>query len=97
MNKVVVNIKTDPETKQAAQALANNLGLTLSGLINAQLKQLIYQQRLVLDAPHPAQSMGPKLEKELGQVYREIKDGEVSRSHTNLDDFLKDLNNPLSE
>lgn len=53
MNKVVVNIKTDLETKEAAQLLANELGLTLSALINTQLKQLIHQRRLVLDAPYP--------------------------------------------
>ena len=95
MNKVVVNIKTDPETKKAAQALASNLGLTLSSLINAQLKQLIYQQRLVLDAPYPTRPMSPKLEAELGRAYQEIKKGGVSQPHTNLDDFLKDLNEPL--
>ena len=97
MNKVVVNIKTDPETKQAAQSLAHSLGLTLSGLINAQLKQLIYQQRLVLDAPYPTQPMSPKLEKELVQVHQEVKEGGISRPHNNLSDFLKDLNQPLGK
>lgn len=97
MNKVVVNIKTDPETKEAMQAMANSLGLTLSGMINAQFKQLINQQRLVLDVPFPVQPITPKLERELDQVYREIKAGEVSRPYTNLDNFLDDLNKPLDE
>lgn len=97
MNKVVVNVKVDPETKKAAQTLADNLGLTLSGLVNAQLKQLVNQQRLVLDASYPSRPMGPKLTAELDQVYREIEQGQVSRTHTNLNDFLDDLNRPDGE
>lgn len=61
MNKVAISIKVDPETKKAAQSLADDLGLTLSALINAQLKQLISQQRLILDAPRPARPAGSKL------------------------------------
>ena len=97
MNKVVVNVKVDPETKKAAQALANNLGLTLSGLVNAQLKQLINQQRLVLDAPYPTRPMSPKLEAELDQVYQEIRQGHVSQPHAGLNSFLGDLNQPPNE
>ena len=97
MNKVVVNIKVDPETKKAAQALANDLGLTLSSLINAQLRQLINRRRLVLDAPYPDQPMSPKLEAELDQVYKEIERGGVSQPHASLDDFLSGLNRPPSK
>ena len=97
MNKVVVNVKVDPETKKAAQVLANDLGLTLSSLVNAQLKQLVNQQRLVLDAPYPTQPMGPKLETELDQVYREVREGRVSRPHTSLNSFLDDLNQPPNQ
>ena len=97
MNKVIVNIKVDPETKKAAQALASDLGLTLSSLINAQLKQLISHRRLVLEAPYPDRPMGPKLEAELDQVYKEIKQGGVSQPHTDLGSFLNDLNRPPSE
>ncbi|MYB75536.1 MAG: hypothetical protein F4X83_00230 [Chloroflexi bacterium] len=97
MNKVVVNIKVDQETKKAAQALANDLGLTLSGLVNAQLKQLVRQQQLVLYATYPEQPMSPKLEAELDQVYGEIERGDVSQPHASLDSFLDDLNQLPSE
>lgn len=92
MNKVVVNIKVDPETKKAAQVLANDLGLTLSSLINAQLRQLINSRRLVLDAPYSERPMSPKLEAELDEVYQEIKQGKISQPHTSLDSLLNDLN-----
>ena len=41
MNTSVINIKTDPEVKISAQKVANNLGFSLSSLINGYLKQLI--------------------------------------------------------
>ncbi len=91
MNKVIVNIKTDPETKKAAQLLANELGLTLSALINAQLKQLIHHRRLVLDAPYPTISVDAKMEKELDEAYKEIEAGQISKPFDNVDDFLNDL------
>ena len=94
MNKVVVNIKVDPETKKAAQALANDLGLTLSSLVNAQLRQLVNRRQLVLDAPYPNRPISPKLEAELDQVYKEIERGEVSQPYTDLDSLLDDLNRP---
>lgn len=37
----VINIKTEPQVKIRASKLANDLGLSLSGLINAYLKQVI--------------------------------------------------------
>ena len=91
MNKVIVNIKTDLETKKAAQLLANELGLTLSALINAQLKQLIHHRRLVLDAPYPTIPVDAKMEKELDEAYKEIEAGQISKPFDNVDDFLNDL------
>ena len=97
MNKVIVNIKVDPETKKAAQVLAKDLGLTLSSLINAQLRQLVNRRQLVLDAPYPDRPMTPKLEAELDQVYKEVELGDVSQPHTSLDNFLDDLNQSPSQ
>lgn len=41
MNTAVVNVKVDPKVKKAAHKVAGELGLSLSGLINAYLKQVI--------------------------------------------------------
>jgi len=41
MNKTVINIKTDPKIKIHAQKIAADLGLSLSGILNAYLKQLV--------------------------------------------------------
>ena len=41
MNTTAIYIKTDPEVKEKAQLVARNLGLSLSAILNAYLKQLI--------------------------------------------------------
>ncbi len=46
MSTVVVNIKTEAEVKQKAQYIAKEFGVSLSGLINAYLKQLIRTKRV---------------------------------------------------
>ena len=41
MNTAVINIKTQPEVKTKAQQFAKAIGVSLSSLLNAYLKQLI--------------------------------------------------------
>lgn len=41
MQTVVINIKTEPKVKKEAQKLAGAMGLSLSGLINGLLRQVI--------------------------------------------------------
>lgn len=48
MNTALINIKTDPEIKRQAQELANGLGLSLSSILNAYLRQLIRTKTLHL-------------------------------------------------
>ncbi|HLD27469.1 MAG TPA: type II toxin-antitoxin system RelB/DinJ family antitoxin [Patescibacteria group bacterium] len=41
MNTTIINIKTDPKVKIKAKRIAFDLGLNLSGVLNAYLKQFI--------------------------------------------------------
>lgn len=41
MNTAILNIKTDPETKEQLKAFASRLGLPVSALLNAQIKQML--------------------------------------------------------
>lgn len=41
MNSAVINIKTDPKIKLKAQKVAARMGLSLSGMLNGYLRQLI--------------------------------------------------------
>lgn len=47
MNSTVINIKTDIKVKKDAQKIAADLGLSLSGVINGFLKQLIRNQTVL--------------------------------------------------
>lgn len=47
MAKTVLNVKVDKETKEQARALANELGLPLSTIIHANLKEFIRTGKVV--------------------------------------------------
>ena len=68
--KTIVNIKTDRKIKQNAQKLAGELGLSLSAVVNAYLKQFVRNKEVHFAvAPH----MTPELEDLLQAVERDIK------------------------
>lgn len=50
MNTAVINIKTQPETKAKAQEIARQIGVSLSSLINAYLKQFIKTKTVTFSA-----------------------------------------------
>lgn len=71
MAKTVINIKTDEEVKKNAQKLAEELGLSLSDVLNASLRNFI-RTREVRFSFIP--QMTPELEKLLGGVEKDMKD-----------------------
>jgi len=46
MNTAILNIKTDPDTKQQLKAFAAQVGLPVSALMNAQIKQMLRDGRV---------------------------------------------------
>lgn len=68
--KTVIHIKTDPQVKENAQKLALELGLNLSDVINASLRNFIRTREVYFsDIPR----MTPELEKLLDTVEDDIK------------------------
>jgi len=47
MNTAVINVKVNPALKAEVQALAKDLGLSLSSLINAYLKHLVRTKTVI--------------------------------------------------
>ena len=84
--KTVINIKTDKEVKKNAQELAQKLGLSLSAVINASLRNFIRTREVYFsDIPR----MTPEFEKLLGKVEEDIKKGRnLSPSFDNMDDAI---------
>ncbi len=64
MSKVVLNVKTDADVKERAQQIARQLGVPLSLVVNAYLKEFIREQKLSL-------SMTPQIRPEVGKLLRQ--------------------------
>ena len=68
--KTVINIKADRDTKIKARKIAEDLGLSLSAVINAYLKQFVRNKSVYFSA---TPSMSKELEDILGGIDRDIK------------------------
>jgi addiction module RelB/DinJ family antitoxin len=84
----VISVKVDKDVKASAQEVANSVGLTLSTLVNAYLRQVAATRRIELYAPEP---MTPKLEKLIEEVEAELKTGKASKKFDSVEEFLADL------
>jgi len=68
--KTILNVKTDLDIKEEAQKLAGTLGLSLSTVVNAYLRQFIRDKEVSFSL---APQMTPELEKILGGIERDIQ------------------------
>ena len=87
--KMTTSIKIDKEIKDQATALANELGLSLSSVINATLKKFVIERRVVLSV---APEFNEKTEKEFLAMHEDVKNNKnLSKIYTNSDDLKKAL------
>jgi len=70
--KTLINIKTDKSVKENAQKVAKDLGLPLSSVVNAFLKEFVRSRSITFSA---VPKMTPYLEGILGKVEKDIKEG----------------------
>lgn len=83
--QTVIHIKADKEVKENAQEAARELGLSLSDIVNAALRNFI-RTREVIFSSHP--QMTPELEKLLDKVEPDIKNKKnLSGPFTKSDDI----------
>ncbi len=82
----VIHIKADAEVKENAQKAAKDLGLTLTDVINAALRNFIRTRQVIFsDIP----TMTPELEKLLDRVEEDIKHNRnLSPSFKNMDEAI---------
>ena len=70
MTKTILNIKTDPDIKQQIQEFAAELGVPVSVIMNAQIKQMLRDRKIVLSTQlEPT----PYLVKIMEQVEEDLK------------------------
>ncbi|OGE14541.1 hypothetical protein A3F00_00765 [Candidatus Daviesbacteria bacterium RIFCSPHIGHO2_12_FULL_37_11] len=91
--KTVIHVKADKEVKEYAQELARKLGLSLSDVINASLRNFIRDREIVFsDIP----KMTPEFEKKLEKIEDDIKHGRnLSPAFKNMDEADKYLKKQL--
>lgn len=70
MAKTVINIKTDKEVKKNVQKIAEEIGISLSDVINASLRNFIRTREVHFSS---IPQMTPEFEKFLGGVEKDIK------------------------
>lgn len=90
MKTATVNFKTDDATKTKAQAVAKQIGIPLSNLLNAYLYELANTGSVHFTASEP---MTEKMEALIEEAEKEIAAGEVSGPFENLEDMFEHLDN----
>jgi len=87
--KIMMAIKTDVAVKKRAQKVAADLGLTLSAVVNAMLKQFVRDRAIALSA---APKMTPYLESLIAEVEEDLALGnnisKPLRSAKDIDAFF---------
>lgn len=69
MNSAVINIKTHPQTKKQAQQIAQELGISVSSLVNGFLKHLIRTKTVTFStAEEPSDYMIKALEESAADI-----------------------------
>lgn len=83
----VINLKTDPELKKLAAKTADKLGISISAVLNNELRRFAEEQSVVFDLP---EAPNVKTQKVLKLSRAEIDQGKYHKFKTNKKalDFL---------
>lgn len=86
--KTQVNLKIDNNVKKQAQKMAEELGLSLSSVVNATLKQFARTGELELSS---APKITTALEEIVVEARKDYLDGKTSGPFDNSEDLVKHL------
>lgn len=95
MNTTAIYIKTQPKIKAKAQKIAKNLGLSLSSLVDAWLRQLVKTKRVTFRTEEEIPSK--YLIESLKKSEEQLKKGETSPTFDNAKDAIKWLHKQVSD
>lgn len=91
MDTTVINIRTDAKLKSSAQRVAEDLGLSLSALINGFLKHLTKTKKITFSVKEEPSEY---LIKSIKEAEEDWKTGRVSAKFTSAKDAIAWLNDP---
>jgi len=87
--KTTTSIKLDTKIKKEASQLAKELGLSLSSVINATLRQFVIERRVVLSA---TPEFNENTKKAFLTMEADVRAGKnISKNYTNVDDLKNAL------
>jgi len=93
MNKTaVINIKTDPKLKKAAQEVAEELGLSLSSLVNSQLKEVVRTKKVSIKVK--PEIPNASLIRSIKQAEKDWQTGRISPTFDTAEEAIAWLNDP---
>ena len=72
LDKAIINIKVNKTLKRDAQDLADEIGVPLTTIITASLKEFVRSRSLTVSA---FPRLKPEIERELGEAIAEYKEG----------------------
>lgn len=91
MTKTIINIKADKDVKEKAKKIAKELGVPLSTVINAYLKEFIRNREVRLSLEP---QLRPKVEKFLKKASEDFKKGKnISPAFSTAKEMDKYLDN----
>ncbi len=83
-NKTVLNVKIDKDLKEQAQATAKSMGLPVSIVVSASLKEFVKTRSITINDEG---ELKPEVIKELLQISKDAKAGKnISPEFDNLED-----------
>lgn len=88
--KTVLNVKTDKEVKEQARQVAEELGLPLSSVVNALLKQFIRDREISFSLKEYKAT--PYLEELIAEAHAERERGDTVGPFDSVDDLMESLN-----
>lgn len=85
----VINLKTDPKLKKRAAKAADKLGVSVSAVLNNELRRFATEQSVTFDLPEVPNT---KTAKELAASRKQIETGDYYKFNNNDEalDFLAD-------
>jgi len=84
----VINLKTDPELKKLAAKTADKLGISISAVLNNELRRFATEQSVTFDLPEVPNA---KTAKELAASKKQIEAGDYYGPFDTAEDMLVSL------
>lgn len=88
MQRSVLNVKVNPQTKEKAKEVAENMGFSLSALVNAFLTQLVKTKSVEF---HVDEVPTQFVQQILRQAQKDRKQGKASPIFDNVEDAIQFL------